>query len=133
MKNLTTFILTTFLFIGCATSPQDASNRPPKHVGRVKTAAFDTTARQVTTELEVFDETKKLDRPHKVIALLTAEGAANEEGDLVNAMMFKARQLGANAVVMLPPDRPNAGVVFNNILQPADRRVFRGNAVVYKE
>jgi hypothetical protein len=99
----------------------------------VKAAVYDTANRTSTTELEVFDEAKKLERPHKVIALLTAEGAANEEGDLVNAMMFKARQLGANAVVMLPPDRPNAGVVFNNILQPADRRVFRGNAVVFSD
>ena len=38
-------------------------------------------------------------RKHRLIALITCEGAYHEEAVMTEAMLFKARQLGADAVV----------------------------------
>jgi len=37
------------------------------------------------------------------IAQLTIDGESENEGKLVNALAWKARQLGADALLMLPP------------------------------
>lgn len=127
-------MLAALIVAGCATSSQNPGEKPVKHAGRVKAAIYNSVERTPTTHLDVYSNPQSVERLHKVIALLTCEGAAHEEGELVNAINYKARQLGAHGVVVIPPDRPNEGLVIAHPwFQPADRRVFRANAIVYTD
>ena len=63
---------------------------------------YDSSPRIPTTNLDVCDSATQ--RPHKVIALLTCEGAVNQEVVMTRAIFYRARQIGADAVT-------NAGTI----------------------
>ncbi len=64
---------------------------------RVQFVAYDSVTRPMTASVEVFETPPA--RKHKQIALITCEGAYHEEAVMTKAILFKARQLGADAVV----------------------------------
>jgi len=70
-------------------------------------------------------------RPFKVIALLTCEGARDEEAVMTNAIHYRAKLMGADAVI--------AGAVsaqddYNQASgHRGSRRVYRARAVVYED
>ena len=119
---------------GCETTQPSNVEKPVKSAGRVKVALYDSSSRNPTRELDVYNSESQIQKPHRIIALLTCEGPAHQEGELVNAINYRARQIGANAVIVLEADRPNEKLLFSNpIFQPADSRVFRAQAVVYSD
>lgn len=142
MKRLTTVIsgtsagavLLALLSLGCATTSQEGAERPVKHAERVKVLMYDSASRKPTTRLDIYDtsrttaQTNQILRVHKVIALLICEGGVDEEPEMVNAINYRARQLGADGVVILPPDR--TGSIWSAF---GARRIFRANAIVYAE
>ena len=125
-------LMGTVVIMGCNTASkygaQGGGEKPPTRAGRVKIASYDSVSRQPTHSLEVYDTPQQIPRLYKVIALLACEGAAHEEGMMVNAINYRARQLGANGVIVLPTDR--SGAVFS---PQSDRRVFRRKAIVYTD
>lgn len=135
MKTLLLLLASILITCGCASNPSNApqaKEKKPKHYSRVKVAIYDTTPRTATTQLDYFAEGTTIPKQHKVIALLTCEGAAHEEGEMVNAINFRARELGASGVIQLRADQPNASVaIAHPMWQAPDRRVFRANAIIY--
>lgn len=116
-------ILAAALFAGCATQPsQPGADKKPRHAGRVQIVMFDTTPRDKVDHIDFFDVTHTVLKPHKDIAILTCEGTPREESPMTEAIIYRSRIMGANAVVMLPPSRSGWG----------DRRVFRAKAMVYE-
>lgn len=101
--------------------------------GRVKTALYDTTPRTPSTRLDVFQVGEKPTRPFHVLALMTAEGAAQDEAECVQGMVIRARNLGADGLVILEPEAPNKSIVFKyGWAGPSpDDRVFKGNGIIY--
>ena len=73
---------------------------------RVKTALYDTTPRTPVTKLDVFQVREKPTRPFHVIALLTADGPAHDEGDCMQGMLIRARKLGADGLIIEVHPRP---------------------------
>ena len=55
---------------------------------------YDSSPRPKTAHLDVYD-TKAPERPYKVIALLTCEGAPKEEAAMTTAILYRARMMGA--------------------------------------
>ena len=127
-------LLAALLSSGCATTSQEGAERPVKHAERVKILMYDSESRRPTTHLDIYDSSRPADqtsqviRAHKVIAKLMCEGAADEEPEMVNAINYRARRIGANGVVILPPDR--TGSIWSAF---GSRRMFRANAIVYTE
>ena len=121
------------LFTGCHTPwPQGAAGtheKAPPRAGRVDIATYDITERAPVKRLDVYESPEKVTQPYSVIALLTCEGAAAEEGMMMNAILYRARQIGAQGVIVLPAERP--GLTANLLFAGNDRRVFRANAIVY--
>jgi len=74
-------------------------------------------------KVDVFDDPKSVQKPYKEIALLNCEGTPKEEAPMTAAIIYRARMLGANAIIILPPSRSGWG----------DRRVFRAKAIVYEK
>ncbi|HEY3931043.1 MAG TPA: hypothetical protein VGM58_01595 [Verrucomicrobiae bacterium] len=127
----------TLIVAGCATPHQDADT-PPKHANRVQVAIYDSSPRPKTTHLDVYD-TQPPQRPYKVIALLTCEGAPKEEAAMTTAILYRARMMGADAVMSANTSFTQEGGGF--ILGAnggfgggtSTRCVFRARAIVYED
>jgi hypothetical protein len=122
MNRLLAALLVT-LVAGCATTPsQQRAENPPKHAKRVQIGIYDSSPRAKSDHIDIYDETHPILKPHKEIALVTCEGTPSEESPMIEAIIYRARMVGANAVIILPPSRSGWG----------DRRVFRAKAVIYE-
>lgn len=107
MKNMTRIIASLVVLwivalAGCA-GPE----------GRVRTALYDTAPRPASTRVDVFQVGEKPTRSFHVIALFTAQGAAHDEAECVQRMVIRARQIGADGLVILEAEAPNKSIVFN--------------------
>lgn len=90
------------LLASCSSTPVANPNDPPVRYARyVQVAIFDSSPRSATTKLDIL-QTAPTQKNH-VIAELTIEGSAENEGKLINALAWKVRQLGADALVVLTP------------------------------
>ena len=123
-------ILLAMIAASCAT-PTDESGNPVKHADRVKVFMYDSKPRGRSTSVDVLDLSRggtEPGRPYKVIAVLTCEGADYEEPEMLSAIKYRARQLGAEAVIIRPPD--NSYGLWTAL---SKRMVFRGQAIVYAD
>jgi hypothetical protein len=147
MKNkiLLISLAVALIMAGCSTTPEQSrpETKPPK-ANRVQILMYDTTPRTKTTHLDVYD-TKPPERPYKVIALLTCEGAVDQEVVMTTAIFYRARQIGADGVlgagtINTEVDTLNVteGVVQQAMMKgfglgSSARSIFRYRAIVYED
>jgi hypothetical protein len=118
---------------GCAsTSPQQGHEQPPPKANRVQVAMYDTTPRAPTTTLD-YCGVNPPKRPCKVIALLTCEGAPDQEAIMTSAIYYRARQLGANAVQDAGTTRTVSMGYYYFYSAPSRRCTWRDYAIVYTD
>jgi hypothetical protein len=124
-------------FAGCTTTSQHQDGViPPKHANRVQIAFYDSSTRPQKDQLDIYD-IKPPERPYKVIALLTCEGAPKEEAAMTTAIFYRARMIGADAVMSANTSFAQEGGGF--IIGPrggfgggsSTRCVFRAKAIIY--
>jgi len=134
---LTSLVL-ALVVAGCGTTPKEQdTEKPPRHAKRVQVAVYDSTERPKTAHLEVYD-TKPPQRPYKVIALLTCEGAPKEEAAMTTAILYRARMMGADAVMSANTSftQEGGGFIFGGNGGFGGgvntRCVFRAKAIVYE-
>jgi hypothetical protein len=125
-NQLLTVIVSGLILAGCASNPDP----PPKHMDRIKVLMYDSTRRAMTPRVELYDDTPP--KQNKVIALITCEGSYREEIVMKEAIIYKARQLGAEAVVWKDFDKATAGGGSMYGFSAGGRRLFRGEAVVFE-
>jgi hypothetical protein len=116
---------------GCSTtSEQSRPETKPLKADRVQILMYDTTTRTKTTHLDIYD-TKPPERPYKVIALLTCEGAVDQEVVMTTAILYRARQIGADGVI----SAGTATIMKEGTLigGTSARSVFRYRAIVYED
>src|SRR3954471_2262619 len=118
-------LLSALVVPGCSTT--EKADAPPKHMKRVQFVEYDKTVRPMTTGLEVFVSPPA--RKHKVIALITCEGAYHEEVVMTKAIIYKARQLGADAVIQLGISNASTGGGTMYGASHGTRSVFRFDAI----
>jgi hypothetical protein len=101
------------------------------YANRVKVARFDSVWRAPrAVDIEVFQAREVASKPYKTIALFTFDGASKEETQAVAGFIVKAKDLGADAVLILGFEVPSIQRV--DIFSPDERRVFRANAIIYQ-
>lgn len=138
---------------GCASTSSQQSHdskqnieKPPPKANRVQILMYDTTPRPKTDQLDFYEQYLP-QKPYKIIALLTCEGAVDQEVVMTTAIYYRARQIGADGVI-------NAGTITTQkegTLNVADtvekqiamnvlglggsgaRSVFRYQAIVYTD
>ncbi len=145
-KTLLISLAVTLILAGCSTtSDQNPETKPPK-ADRVQVLMYDTTTRPRTTHLDIYD-TKLPERPYKVIALLTCEGAVDQEVVMTKAILYRARQIGADGLLgtgTITTQKEGtvnvAGTVVKQIAMnvlglggSGARSVFRYRAIVYED
>jgi hypothetical protein len=132
---------------GCSTTPEQSrpESKPPK-ADRVQILMYDTTPRPKTTHLDIYGSNLP-QRPYKVIALLTCEGAVDQEVVMTTAIYYRARQIGADGVTSAGTITTQkegtlnvADTVGKQIMMNAmglggsgARSVFRAYAIVYTD
>ena len=131
MKSLTAILLLTVAFFaGCATQPsQPGAEKPPQHAGRVKVLMYDSSPRTKSDQIEVFEGTHTPGKPYKEIALLTRDGTPNEELVMTQAIIYRARMMGADAVIIVPQNSYQEGI--GPFGGGSGRSVYRAKAVVW--
>lgn len=127
---------TSKIVTGCDTPQQNDVATPPKHARRVQVAIYDQTTRPKTDHLDIYD-TKPPERPYKVIALLTCEGAPKEEAAMTTAIFYRARMMGADAVLHAETSFGDNEIGLGGRggfgLLGGTRCVFRARAIVYTD
>jgi hypothetical protein len=118
--------ITALIATGCSTTDKDA----PKHMSRVQCVEYDSTKRPAKTSIEVFDQPPA--RKYKVIALITCEGAYHEEVVMNKAILYKAKQLGADAIIQLGTSSATTGSGSMYGGHHGTRSIFRANAIVFE-
>ena len=102
MKRLALFVV-ALLIVGCSTEYVSVNGeKPPRYATDVQVARYETENRAPSARLEVFNSVDALRQRHyRIIALLTREGNREDEGLIMNAIAWRARQLGAEGII--PP------------------------------
>jgi len=103
---------------------------------RAKRHEVDTIARPATEKnIEIYSNPGAIKRAYKEIALITAEeGWSNTESDLIQRMMAKAREIGADAIVLLGGGKTTSGgAIAGNVLVMANFNTTRCSAIVYTD
>jgi hypothetical protein len=111
---------------GCATTGPDGE-RVPRFAKRVEVVTYDASPRPRTKQLDIYD-VKRPTKAFKEIASLTCEGAPDEEAVMTEALLYRARMLGAEGVLIVAPERTVEWTGFGG----SGRRVFRCKAIVYE-
>lgn len=124
---------------GCASQPV-VGVPPVRYEQSVQVALYDTSVRQPSTRLEVFNNYEQLGgRKYHVIARVSRNANPADEGLILNALAAKARRIGAHGLVILPPlvygdtgsINPQVGGVGNNNSPKKDEPVFRADALIF--
>jgi len=113
-KNLIGFLLAMILF-GCAA---------PREV------LYDQSKRQPTTSVEVFRDGNKPSRQFKELGELAYEDFGGEEPKVMRQMLERAKQLGADAIILQP--RTDTGYHFNLFGRSGNRYMYKSVAVAYQ-
>jgi len=102
----------------------------------LKVARFDQVGRAPKQgDVEVFSSPQAIKRPYKEIALITAdEGWSDSITALTNKMITKARELGADGIILLSAGQNSAGgIVVGSLYMAANSNTTRCTAIVYTD
>jgi len=99
-------------------------------------AKFDSLRRAPTDgTIDVYSSPAGIKRSYKEIALITAEeGWSNTEADLTQRMIAKAREIGAQAIILLGAEqRTSGGAFIGNQYAAANFNYTRCTAIIYTD
>ena len=133
MKMLNNFIfgVTVMLLTGCHSYDINGT-RPVRYASGVQVVSLDSTSRSFHQNIEVHQNVDELQgRAYHKIALLSHSGWPNDEALLNNALIWKAKSLGSEGVILLPPGR--IGYQFNLFAHSGVSYNYRAEAIVFSK
>jgi len=96
------------LLPGCATTPDP--NAAPRYGTSVQVVSYDSTPRPFNPDIQVYYNPSAVQgHPRHPIAQLVRVGWPNDQALIQNAIIWRAKSLGADGVIMFPPQ--NGGFV----------------------
>lgn len=137
MKHLSALLILILLLSACSSNKDP--NAPPRYASSVIVTSYTTTNYPPTPDLTVYNQGDTIP-PHKIIAMLSRHGHERDQGKILNAIAWKARQLGAQAIIILderPVAAPSttiaAGVFSTAKSDKKEQPVWRANAIIYTD
>ena len=121
------FIL--FVLTGCETTSTNAADSAPRYGNSVQVAQYDKTPRKINPDFEVFGREADVQRPFKIIALVSRNAQPQDEGRMMTAIAWRAKQLSADAMIVLQPN--GGGWKYDNFGGRSGEPIFRAHAIVY--
>ena len=86
--------------------------------------------------IDVYTSHVSIRKPYKEIALITVddEGWGTSESKLLEKLISKAKEIGADGIIILSQDKQSEGGIFiDGIFLEETRRIVRGTAIVYEK
>jgi hypothetical protein len=90
----------SFLLVGCRTYDVNGE-KPVRYAKDVQVVLLDSTPRTATKSIRIFETPDDIKRPYHKIALLSRSGHREDEGLIDNAFAWRARQIGADGIIIL--------------------------------
>ncbi|MCG3150280.1 MAG: hypothetical protein PCFJNLEI_03761 [Verrucomicrobiae bacterium] len=89
------------LAVACSTSKSTHDEDGPlRYADSVQIARFDSENRPPSDNLELFQTAEQIgNRPYKTIALVSRTGLSSNEGLILNAIIYRAKLLGATGLI----------------------------------
>jgi hypothetical protein len=117
--------------LDCA-SPLALLHRKSIH-SRLKIAVVDETKREPKASVTLY-QPNETPPDHRVVAFISAEGNAEDEGRIVNMMLEYAKHVGASGIALLRNEKPDVKAEVNvpSIYERPGRRIFRANVILAK-
>lgn len=87
-------------------------------------------------DIDVYTSHASIKKPYKEIALITVDdqGWDKSESELLEKLISKAKEIGADGVIILSQDKQSEGGVFiNYVFIQSNRRIVRGTAILYEK
>jgi hypothetical protein len=94
----------SFLVAGCHTYDVNG-DKPVRYANDVQIVLLDSTSRTITKSIQIFETPDDVKRSYHKIALLSRSGHREDEALILNAFAWRARQIGADGIIMLAPSR----------------------------
>ena len=121
-------VLALLILTSCSSVPP--AERPPRYGKGVQAVMLDSTPRVFNPTVEVFQRREDLgDRPRRTIAIVSHDGWPNDQAALVTALIWKAKALGADAIILHPPEK--MGYEFNAFAHSGVRYMYKGDAILW--
>ena len=118
-------LMTVALMTGCNTG----AGRHATSVQDVQVGILDVTPRPASTAVHAFD-VNTAPKQFVHLAHLTVQGYLSDEAKMVSLLASKARELGANGLIMGVSEQPFRGYPASATDQTL--RVYRAEAIIYK-
>jgi hypothetical protein len=100
--------LGALLLAGCASTPDP--NEAPRYGTSVDVVSYDSTPRPFNPDIQVYYNPNSVQgHPRHPIAQLVRVGWPNDQALIQNALIWRAKSLGADGVILFPPQ--NGGFV----------------------
>jgi hypothetical protein len=129
-----------FFEVGC---------EPVRHYDRLQVAAYagsGKTIRKPYGSVAVFQKPEDIKRPYEIIGMLSCEGSAGEEAGILNAMLYRAADMGGDGVLLGGPRIGAEDLAGNNVTLNlregwatlmgtgnSDHRAYRSQIVRFKD
>jgi hypothetical protein len=118
---------------------------PVHHYNRLQVAAYISLPRKPYHTVKVFQTPDDVKRPYEIVGMMSCEGSAGEEAGILNAMLYRAADMGGDAIVLNVPQVSAESVSVNKMdLDGRDnalavmkgyggRRAYRAQTIRFKE
>lgn len=76
---------------------------PVHHYNRLQVAEYTKLPRKPYHTVKVFQTADDVKRQYEVVGMMSCEGSAGEEAGILNAMLYRAADMGADAIILNVP------------------------------
>jgi len=139
----------TVVLILASISLLSGCGEPCPHYNRLQVAAFYGSGTPPTpkprTAVIPFDTPADVGRPYRPIGFMSCEGSVGEEGGILKAMLYRAADMGADAIILNPPQISQETVELNSqkmnvnvtsgligeMIGNSDKRAYRADAILF--
>jgi hypothetical protein len=130
-KNIIICFALLFLLTACNSYDVNGTS-PVRYASSVQIITLDSTKRPFSKSIEVIQTKDDLHgRAYHKIALLSHEAWPNDENMVINALIWKAKSLGADGVILLP--RSSNGYEFNPFAHSGVKFNYEAQAIVFEQ
>ncbi len=116
---------------------------PVRHYNRLQIAPYmGSLPRKEYGTVKVFQTVDEIKRPYEVIGMMSCEGSAAEEASIVNAMLYRAADMGADGLVLnsaragaedVSGKKVDVRIGWAALIGSGNQRAYRAQAIRFKD
>jgi hypothetical protein len=111
-------------------------SKPPRYAKSVSVVPFGpVSSRPVNPEFQIFPSAADVKRPYRILALVCRHAKPQDQGLMLTAIAWRAQQLGADAMILLPPEATGYGFTDLGRFSSGGQGepIYRAHAILYTD